>query len=151
MKYRYFVILFILFFCVAFVIKTFMPSRSNKPAAQPLSPSFNSQLASFLASTNEYESETIWNNLKLTLDRNSPKEMRQWLDLQKIILMSHTNNYYSNDSLRSGAIQQFRVFSDYAEPYRSWLFECKTNGLFSEPFIIANLDLILEKMKDKKQ
>lgn len=111
---------------------------------------FNSKIASFLASTNEYEAVAIWNDLDATLDRTSSKEIKEWLTLQQTVLIHHTNSY-SSDPLRKSAIQEFRLLSDHAEPFHSWLLECKTNGLFADPFVIQNLDLILQKMNAKKK
>lgn len=93
----------------------------------------------------------IWRDLDTTLNRASSKEIQEWLTLQQTVLNHYTNSGFSNNGLRRAAIQEFRLLSDHAEPFRSWLQECKTNGLFRDPFVIGNLDLILDEMNAKKK
>jgi hypothetical protein len=139
-----------LFVAITVLIVGCSPSQPQKPPTQTAPVSFQSKLAAFLASTNEYEAEVIWNDLDATLDRASAKEIQEWLTLQQTVLVHYTNSY-SSDPLRKSAIQEFRLLSDHAEPFRSWLQECKTNGLFADPFVIGNLDLILERMDARKK
>jgi hypothetical protein len=125
-------------------------STDPKTPVQTAPVSFQSKRAAFLASTNEYEAVDKWSDLNVTLDRTSPTEIQEWLTLQQTVLVHYTNSY-SSDVMRRSAIQQFRLLSDHAEPFRAWLQECKTNGLFADPFVMGNLDLILEEMSSKKR
>ena len=146
---------FRLIFCFTIMVSTLMigcsPAQPKKPPVQGQPVSFQAKRAAFLACTNAfYEDEEMWDEMKATLNRSSNNEIQEWLSLQQTILIHYTN-IYSGDSLRRSAIQEFRLLSEHAEPFRPWLEECKTNGLFKDPFIIQNRDLILERMNAKKK
>ena len=112
---------------------------------KPLSLSFEEQSMLFSASKTEFEAEERWDSLKRMVDPLSPIQIQDWLHLQQMIL-TNSPAVYSNESLRRSAIQEFFLFFEHVKPFRQWLEDSKRGGVFKDPFVVQNVDMVLDAL-----
>jgi hypothetical protein len=115
----------------------------------PVYKGFQSAVSNLTASGDEYEAEGHWDLIKANINFSDPKQVQQWLDLQKMILTNSTA-VYGQESLQRSAIQEFYTLFEHARPYEAWLTECKQRSVFRDPFLVQNLDMILDVLDKTK-
>jgi hypothetical protein len=124
--------------------------RTTEESVKPKALSFEGQRDSFLASKSELEAEERWDTLKKALDTSSPVQIREWLEVQKMILTNSTA-IYSHESLQRSAVQEFFLLFEHAEPFRQWLEDTKRRGVFKDPFVVQNVDMVLKTLDTRRR
>ncbi len=115
-------------------------------AAHSRHDAFETRVVRLMASKSEYEAEATWDEIKDGLDLSEDKEVQEWLGLQRMIL---TNNVapYAQESLQRSAIQEFYILFEHACQYEDWLIDCKQRRVFKDPFIIQNVEMVLDLLE----